>query len=63
MLTEFDVLARDPAQAEALAAKLAAVSGVRGAAVAWRADGAAVVVAFAEGAGELAAADGSSTRA
>ena len=49
VLTEFDVLARDPAQAEALAAKLAGVSGVRGAAVAWRAGGAAVVDVFPQG--------------
>ena len=49
VLTEFDVLARDPAQSEALAAKLAGVSGVRGATVAWRAGGAAVVDVFPQG--------------
>ena len=49
VLTEFDVLARDPGQAAGLAVKLGRVSGVRGAAVGWRAGGAAVVDVFPQG--------------
>ncbi len=46
VLTEFVGLARDPATASTLANRLAAVPGVRGAAVAWQGGGTAVVVAL-----------------
>jgi len=45
-LTEFSVLVRDPARAAEVAKRVAAVHGIRGAAVGWRGDGAAVVQAF-----------------
>jgi len=48
-LTDFPVLVRDPARAGEVAQNLAAVSGVRGAAVGWTANGAAVVVALPKG--------------
>ena len=48
-LTEFLTVVRDPARAGEVAGKLAAVSGVRGAAVGWTGNGAAVVVALPKG--------------
>jgi RND superfamily putative drug exporter len=45
-LTEFSVLVRDPARAAEVAKRVAAVKGVRGTAVGWRGNGAAVVQAF-----------------
>ena len=45
-LTEFLAVVRDPSQAPTVADKLAAVSGMRGAAVAWTGNGSAVVVAL-----------------
>jgi putative drug exporter of the RND superfamily len=48
-LTEFLAVVRDPAHAGEVAGKLAAVSGVRGAALAWTGNGAAVVVALPKG--------------
>jgi len=48
-LTEFLTVVRDPARAGEVAGKLAAVSGVRGAAVGWAGNGAAVVVAVPKG--------------
>jgi putative drug exporter of the RND superfamily len=44
-LTEFLAVVRDPARANEVAQNLSAVSGVRGAALAWQGNGAAVVVA------------------
>jgi RND superfamily putative drug exporter len=46
VLTEFAILVRDPAQAPQVARAVAAVPGIRGAAVAIRRNGAAVVQAF-----------------
>ena len=48
-VTEFAVLVRDPARATDVARRLASVKGVRGAAVAWRAKGAAIVNVFPQG--------------
>jgi len=45
-LTEFDALVTVPRDAGLVARRLARVDGIRGATVAWRAGGAAVVVAF-----------------
>ena len=44
-LTEFLAVVRDPSRANEVAQNLSAVSGVRGAALAWQGNGAAVVVA------------------
>jgi len=49
VLTEFAALVRAPTQAGEVAKSLAAVPGVRGAAVGWTANGAAVVVAVPKG--------------
>ena len=49
VLTEFPVLVRDPARAREVARNLAAVSGVRGAAVGWTANGVTAVVALPKG--------------
>ena len=46
VLTEFSILVRDPARAPRVAQAVAAVPGIRGAAVAIRGNGAAVVQAF-----------------
>ncbi len=48
-LTEFLTVVRNPSRAGEVAGKLAAVSGVRGAAVGWTGNGAAVVVAVPKG--------------
>ena len=48
-LTEFLAVVRDPARAGEVASRLAAVDGVRGAAVGWTGNGAAVVVALPKG--------------